>query len=109
MNVHIYKGDVGKSTIMSQMMNFMGVIGIILYSEDRPYPNINGTFMVSREYVTPEDLATEFLPMLLREESNCSQTVIIYTNYTEKENAKYIEAIKEVSKLGTVIVMCKEN
>ena len=110
MNVHIYKGDVGKSAIMSQMMNFMEVIGIVLYSEDRPYPNnIDGTFMASREYVTPEDLATEFLPMLLRDGANWGQTVIIYTNHTEKENAKYIKTLKDVPELGTVIVMCKEN
>lgn len=108
MNVHIYKGDVGKSSIMSHMMNYMEVVGIILYSEDRPYPNIHGAFMAPREHVTPEDLAS-YIPNLLEDGGDWGRTVIIYTNYTERENAKYIKALKEIPELGTIIVMCKEN
>jgi hypothetical protein len=66
MNVHIYKGDVGKSSIMSHMMNYMEVVGIILYSENRPYPNIDGAFMAPRAHVTPEDLAS-YIPNLLED------------------------------------------
>ena len=110
MNVHIYKGAIGKSAIFSHMMNAMEVIGIILYSENRPYPNIiHGAFMASREYVTPHDLAEEFLPSLLQDSDCCDQITVIYTNHTEKENAKYIKALKEANILGTVIIMCKED
>lgn len=109
MNVHIYKGAVGKSSIFSHMMSDMEVIGIILYSEDRPYPDIDGAFMASREYVTPHDLAEEFLPSLLRDPDNWGQTIAIYTNHTEKENIEYIRALKKSNILGTVIVMCGED
>lgn len=109
MNVHIYKGSVGKSAIFSHMIHSMNVVGIILYSEDRPYPDIHGTFMASREYVTPHNLVEEFLPSLLRNPDYWGQTIAIYTNHTEKENAKYIKALKKFNILGTVIVMCKED
>lgn len=109
MNVHIYKGAVGKSAIFSQMVDIMEATGIILYSEDRPYPNVYGAFMAPREYVTPHDLAEEFLPSLLRDPDCRSQTVVIYTNHTEEENIEYIQALKKSNILGTVIVMCKEN
>lgn len=110
MNVHIYKGAVGKSAIFSHMMNAMKVIGIILYSKDRPYPNsMHGALMAPREYVTPHDLAEGLLPSLLRDPNYWGQTTVIYTNHTEKENAKYIKALKEANILGTVIVMCKED
>ena len=110
MNVHIYKGAVGKSAIFSHMMNAMKVIGIILYSEDRPYPNsIHGALMVPREYVTPHDLAEGLIPSLLRNPNYCGQTTVIYTNHTEKENTKYIKALKEANILGTVIIMCKDD
>ena len=110
MNVHIYKGAVGKSTIFSHMMNAMEVVGIILYSEDHSYPiNVHGAFMAPRKYVTPHDLAEEFLPSLLKDPDNWGQTTVIYTNHTEKENAQYIEALKKSNMLGTVIVMCGED
>ena len=110
MNVHIYKGTVGKSVIFSQMVNDMKAIGIVLYSEDRPYPcHVPGVFMISREYATPHDLAEEFLPSLLRDPDCRSQTVVIYTNHTEEENIEYIHALKEFNILGTVIVMCREE
>lgn len=110
MNVHIYKGMVGKSVIFSQMIDDMKVIGIILYTEDRPYPHhVSRAFMVPREYVTPHDLAEELIPSLLRNPDCRSQTVVIYTNHTEEENIKYINALKESNILGTVIVMCKED
>lgn len=110
MNVHIYKGTVGKSAIFSRMMDNMEVVGIVLYSEDRPYPNnIHGAFMVSREYVTPHDLAEEFIPYLLGDHNCWSQTIIIYTNHSEKENIEYIHALKNSNILGTVIVMCRED
>ena len=110
MNVHIYKGAVGKSTIFSHMMDAMEVIGIILYSEDRPYPNaMHGVFMASREYVTPHDLTEELLPSLLQDPDYWGRTTVIYTNHTEKENIEYIHALKESNILGTVIVMCKED
>ena len=81
MNVHIYKGDVGKSSIMSHMMHYMEFIGVILYSKDRPYPNINGAFMAPREHVTPEDLAS-YISNLLEDGGDWGRTVIVYTNYT---------------------------
>ena len=110
MNVHIYKGAVGKSAIFSHMVNAMEAIGIILYSEDRPYPNnVLGAFMAMREYVIPHDLAEEFLPSLLRDPDCRSQTVVIYTNHTEEENIEYIHALKKSNILGTVIVMCSEE
>lgn len=110
MNVHIYKGAVGKSVIFSQMVNDMEMIGIILYSEDRPYPcHVFGAFMIPREYATPYGLAEEFLPSLLREPDCRSQTIVIYTNHTEEENIKYIQALKKSNILGTVIVMCGED
>lgn len=110
MNVHIYKGAVGKSTIFSHMMNAMEVVGIILYSEDRSYPiNVHGAVMVPREYVTPHDLAEELLPSLLRDPDYWGQTTVIYTNHTEKENIEYIHALKKSNILGTVIVMCGED
>ena len=110
MNVHIYKGAVGKSTIFSHMMNAMEVVGIILYSKDRSYPiNVHGAFMAPREYVTPHDLAEELLPSLLRDPDYWGQTTVIYTNHTEKENIEYIRALKKSNILGTVIVMCGED
>ena len=109
MNVHIYKGAVGKSTIFSHMMNAMEAVGIILYSEDRPYPNVPEAFMVSREYATPHDLVEEFLPSLLQSSEYYGRTTIIYTNHTEEENAGYIKALKEANIFGTVIVMCSED
>ena len=109
MNVHIYKGAVGKSAIFSQMIDIMEATGIILYSEDRPYPNNTGAFMAPREYVTPHDLAEEFLPSLLRDPDYWGQTTVIYTNHTEKENIEYIQALKKSNILGTVIVMCRED
>lgn len=109
MNVHIYKGAVGKSVIFSRMMDDMEVIGIILYSEDRPYPNTYGAFMAPREYVTPHDLAEEFLPSLLQDPNYSDQITVIYTNHTEEENAEYIHALKKSNILGTVIVMCSED
>lgn len=109
MNVHIYKGAVGKGRIFSRMMNDMEAIGIILYSEDRPYPNTYGAFMAPREYVTPHDLVEEFLPSLLRDPDYSGQTTVIYTNHTEEENIEYIHALKNSNILGTVIVMCSED
>ena len=110
MNVHIYKGAVGKSTIFSHMMDAMEAVGIILYSEDRPYPNImHRVFMAPREYVTPHDLAEELLPSLLRDPDYWNQTAVIYTNHTEEENIEYIHALKKSNILGTVIVMCSED
>ena len=110
MNVHIYKGMVGKSVIFSHMVDAMEAIGIVLYSEDRPYPcHVPGVFMAPREYVTPHDLAEEFIPSLLRDPECRNQTVVIYTNHTEEENNEYIQALKKPNVLGTVIVMCKEN
>lgn len=88
----------------------MEALGIVLFSENRPYPdNTYGSYMVPREYVTPHDLAEELLPSLLRDLEYWGQTAVIYTNYTEKENAKYIKALKEADMLGTVIVMCRED
>lgn len=110
MDVHIYKGAAGKSIIFSRMMNYMEAIGIILYSEDRSYPiNVDGAFMAPREYVTPHDLAEEFLPSLLRDPDSWGKTVVIYTNHTEEENNKYIQALKKSNILCTVIVMCMED
>jgi hypothetical protein len=107
MNVHIYKGAVGKSVIFSQMVDAMEAIGIVLYSEDRPY--VPGVFMAPREYVTPHDLAEEFLPSLLRDPERWGQTAVIYTNHTEEENIEYIHALKKSNIPGTVIVMCRED
>ena len=110
MNVHIYKGAVGKSAIFSHMMDAMEVVGIILYSEDRPYPNsVHGAFMASREYVTPHDLAEELLPSILQDPECWDQITVIYTNHTEEENIEYIHALKKSNILGTVIVMCRED
>lgn len=109
MNVHIYKGAVGKSAIFSQMVDIMEATGIILYSEDRPYPNAYGAFMAPREYVTPHDLAEEFLPSILRDPERWGQTAVIYTNHTEEENIEYIHALKKSNIPGTVIVMCGED
>ena len=78
MNVHIYKGTVGKSAIFSHMMASMEMVGIILCSEDRPYPNsVHGAIMIPREYATPHDLAEEFLPSLLRDPDCWGQTTVI--------------------------------
>lgn len=109
MNVHIYKGAVGKSTIFSHMINTMKATGIILYSKDRSYPDVPGAFMFPREYLTPHSLVEELLPTLLQNPDSWGQTILIYTNYTEKENAKYIKALKETNILGTVIIMCSED
>ena len=110
MNVHIYKGAVGKSVIFSHMIDTMEATGIILYSKDRSYPNnVYGAFMAPREYVTPHDLAEEFLPSLLRDSDCWNQVVVIYTNHTEEENIEYIHALKKSNILGTVIVMCRED
>ena len=108
MNVHIYKGDVGKSYIMSYMMHSMEIVGIILCSEDRPYPNIDYAFKVPRERVTPEVLVS-YISNLLEGEDNLERIIIVYTNHTERENIEYIKALKEISAAGTTIIMCKEN
>lgn len=108
MNVHIYKGDVGKSSIMSYMINSTEAVGITLHSEDRPCPNISDAFIVPRAHVTPEDLASYILDFL-EDDDDWGRIIIIYTNHTERENAEYIKALKEISAPGTTIVMCKEN
>lgn len=106
MNVHIYKGRVQKSVIFEQMLSsWKKALGIVYYTQDRPYPNnVGGVYMMPSDLLKVDEFVDEAIPYLL-EETN-AQMVIIYTNKTEEENLYLIEKLQDFKDIRTVILMC---
>lgn len=109
MNIHIYKGATGKSVIFEQMTSSLpNAIGFIYYTNKRPFPNCIGHItMLPRDFVKEEQFVNEIIPDFLDESSY--QTIIIYTNYQEKENEYLIEQLQNFKSNNIVILMCAED
>ena len=106
MNVHIYKGQVQKSIIFEQMISsWKHALGIVYYTQDKPYPNhIGHVYMMPRDLMKEDEFVDEAIPYLMEETD--AQMVIIYTNQTEKENLYLIEKLRAFKDIRTVILMC---
>lgn len=109
MNIHIYKGATGKSIIFEQMISsWQNAIGFIYYTQKRPFPNcIDRITMLPRELINEEKFVNEIIPDFLDE--SFSQTIIIYTNYQERENEYLIEQLQNFESNNIVILMCAED
>lgn len=109
MNIHIYKGATGKSVIFEQMISsWQNAIGFIYYTPKRPFPNcIDRITMLPREIIKEEKFVNEIIPDFLDE--SFPQTIIIYTNYQEKENEYLIEQLQNFESNNIVILMCAED
>lgn len=106
MNVHIYKGAVGKSVIFEELLMKKNTLGFVYFKEDRPHPrHIGGVYMVPYDLVKAEEFI-EYLTELLTDKITY---VIIYTNCTEAENQKLKDVLTEYKDCRTVILMCKED
>ena len=88
MNVHIYKGQVHKSTIFEQMISsWEHALGIVYYTQDRPYPNhVGGVYMMPSDLMNEDEFVYETIPYLM--EKTDAHMIIIYTNKTEEEMMK---------------------
>ena len=106
MNVHIYKGQVHKSTIFEQMISsWKHAFGIVYYTKDRSYPNrISDTYMFPSDLMKEDEFVDEAIPYLMEETE--AQMVIIYTNKTEEENSYLIKKLRDFKDIRTVILMC---
>ena len=105
MNVHIYKGQVHKSTIFEQMISsWEHALGIVYYTKDRSYPCVSGTYLVPSDLMKEDEFVDEAIPYLMEETE--AQMVIIYTNKTEEENSYLIKKLRDFKDIRTVILMC---
>lgn len=106
MNIHIYKGQVQKSIIFEQMISsWKYALGIVYYTQDRPYPNcVSGTYMFPSDLIKEDEFVDEAIPYLMEETE--AQMVIIYTNKTEEENLYLIRKLRDFKDMRTVILMC---
>ena len=106
MHIHIYKGHVQKSIVFEQMISsWKHTLGIVYYTQDRPYPkHIGGVYMIPRDLMKEDELVDEAIPYLMEEAD--AQMVIIYTNKTEEENLYLIEKLRAFKDIRTVILMC---
>ena len=104
MITHIYKGYVHKSIIMEELLlKNPKAVGFVYYDESRPYPqHIENAIMTNRKLDVQSFVIS--IEMLADEGYDY---FIIYTNYTEQENAELIEALRD-SEYGRIIavVMC---
>lgn len=106
MNVHTYKGAVGKSVIFEEMLMKKDTLGFVYFKENRPYPrHIGGVYMVPYGLVKAE----EFIECLTELLTDKIEYVIIYTNCTEAENQELKDVLTEYKDYRTVILMCKED
>ena len=105
MNVHIYKGQVHKSTIFEQMISsWKYALGIVYYTKDRSYPCVSGTYLVPSDLMKEDAFVDGAIPYLMEETE--AQMVIIYTNKTEEENSYLIKKLRDFKDIRTVILMC---
>ena len=109
MNIHIYKGQVQKSIIFEQMISsWKYALGIVYYTQDRPYPNcVSGTYMFPSDLIKEDEFVDEAIPYLMEETE--AQMVIIYTNKTEEENLYLIRKLRDFKDMRTVILMCYQE
>lgn len=109
MNVHIYKGQVQKSVIFGQMISsWEHALGIVYYTQDRPYPShIGGVYMMPSDLMKEDEFVYETLPYLMEETK--AQTIIIYTNKTEEENLSLIKKLRTFRDMRIVILMCYQE
>lgn len=106
MNVHIYKGAVGKSMIFEELLMKKDTLGFVYFKENRPHPrHIGGVYMVPYDLVKAE----EFMECLAELLTGKIEYVIIYTNCTEVENQELKDVLTEYKDYRTVILMCKED
>lgn len=105
MTTHIYKGCVLKSLAMTELLlKNSKSVGFIYYDESRPYPqNIENVLMVNRKL----DILSFVIGIEILADEGYDYFVI-YTNYTEQENAELIEALQdsECSDRVIAVVMC---
>lgn len=107
MEVHIYKGSVGKSGILEQF--FVGkkdTICFVYYDSSRPYPGPTNSILINRNIISIDTIVAE-IEMLA---DNGTKNFVIYTNYTEEENKDFIEALENINQYqrGVVIIMCQK-
>lgn len=106
MNVHIYKGAVGKSVVFEELLMKKDTLGFVYFKENRPHPrHIGGVYMVPYDLVKAE----EFMECLMELLTDKIEYVIIYTNCTEAENQELKDVLTEYKDYRTVILMCKED
>lgn len=103
MIVHIYEGEVMKSTILQHVFNFDACIPII-YDENGPR-HIPGVMVSPNEYNEAE-LVNAIPKMLAQDNKQCA---IIYTNAPRNSNRFLIiySLLQYEEYPGIVILMCK--
>lgn len=106
MNIHIYKDQVQKSIIFEQMISsWKHALGIVYYTQDRPYPNhVSNVYMMPSDSIEEDVFVDKVIPYFM--EVNEAQMVITYTNKTEEENLYLIRKLRDFKDMRTVILMC---